>query len=231
MSKSLLKKIIILVSILALPGFLYYLLQEKGQNRYRPLPVFGPKKLSGTFHSKRGKQIPDTLYHTINSFNLVNQKGDTVNFPGDTPRITVVNFFYSKCGAPCIKQGNEFRRVVERFKDNRLMSFLSISVDPHETPASLSQYADNLNTSTEKWNFVAGDSEEVYKIAKEGFLVDAFADTTGANNFIYSPLFVLVDPQRRIRGFYDSSSKEQVDKLMDEVKVLIAEELRKVADR
>ncbi|HCN84178.1 MAG TPA: electron transporter, partial [Sphingobacteriaceae bacterium] len=59
------KKILILVTILAVPGFLYYLLQDKGKNRYHPLSYFGPKQLANTFHTTRGKKIPDTVYHTI----------------------------------------------------------------------------------------------------------------------------------------------------------------------
>jgi protein SCO1/2 len=39
---------------------------------------------------------------------------------------------------------------------------------------------------------------------------------------------VLIDSGRKIRGYYDSMSSEQVDKLIDEIKVLITEELREV---
>jgi len=59
------KKILILVTILAVPGFLYYLLQEKGKNRYKPLAIYGPKKVATTFHSVRGEKIPDTQYCQI----------------------------------------------------------------------------------------------------------------------------------------------------------------------
>ena len=38
-------KVLILVTILAVPGFLYYLLQEKGKNRYKPLAIYGPSKI------------------------------------------------------------------------------------------------------------------------------------------------------------------------------------------
>ena len=47
-------KILILVTILAVPGFLYYMLQAKGKNRYKPLPIFGPKIVASTFHTKKG---------------------------------------------------------------------------------------------------------------------------------------------------------------------------------
>ncbi len=56
--------------------------------------------------------------------------------------------------------------------------------------------------------------------------MDAMPDPQHPGQFIHTSLLVLVDPQQRIRGYYDALSKEQVDKLIDEIKVLIAEELR-----
>ena len=80
MSKlSLVKKILILVMILALPGFLYYLLTVKGKNRYHPLPKFGPKVLAKTTHRVKGKDIPDTIYHTLGDFHFFDQDGKPVS--------------------------------------------------------------------------------------------------------------------------------------------------------
>ena len=50
----LIKKISILVLILAVPGFLYYLLTVKGKNRYHSLPKFGPKTITKTTHKSTG---------------------------------------------------------------------------------------------------------------------------------------------------------------------------------
>jgi protein SCO1 len=223
------KKIVILVTILAVPGFLYYLLQEKGKNRYKPLSKFGPKEVANTFHTVRGKQIPDTIYHTISDFELINQDGKPVSFHADSSQITVVNFFFTRCPSFCPAMNKEMARVVKLYEKNHLLRFFSITVDPdHDTPEVLKQYAKQYHVSTDKWNFLTGPQSSVYKLAQKDFLVDALKDTTQANNFIHSPMLILLDPQKRIRGYYDSTDKEQVDKLIDEIKVLIAEELRKI---
>jgi len=226
-----LKKIIILVTILALPGFLYYLLQEKGENRYRPLPIFGSKKVAGTFHTRFGKKIPDTIYHTVRNFSLTNQAGKKVNYPVDTSSIVVANFFFTRCPGFCDNMTKEMARIVDVYQKNRLIKFFSISVDPNDNPQSLQKFAEKYNVLSGKWDLLSGTQDEIYQLAKEEFLVDAIADTTTSNHYIHSPLLILLDPQRRIRGFYDSGNKEQVDKLIDEVKVLITEELRKVKNR
>lgn len=226
---SIFKKLIILVTLLAVPGFLYYLLTEKGKNRYHPLGIFGPKHLSGTFHTKRGKQIADTVYHTIRPFQLQDQDNRPASFPADTTRITVVNFFFTRCTSFCLSMNKEMDRVSRQYASNRLLQFYSISVDPeHDTPEVLKKYAEQFTGRNPRWQFLSGKKDSIYRLCREDFLVDALKDTTRQNNFIHSPMLILVDPQRRIRGYYDSASKEQVDRLSDEIKVLIAEELRKV---
>lgn len=223
------KKILILVTILALPGFLYYLLQEKGKNRYHPLAFYGPKKAASTFHKYRGKSIRDTIYHEIESFKLVNQNSDTVAFPADTTKITVVNFFFTRCPSFCKNMNSQMARVVKDYENNRLLRFFSITVDPaFDSPQVLKKYAAAYHPLPGKWEFLTGDENKIYSIARNGFLLDALKDTTQVTNFIHSPMLVLVDPKKRIRGYYDSGNKEQVDKLIDEIKVLITEELRQV---
>ena len=218
--------------MLAVPGLLYYLLQEKGKNRYKPLAIYGPKELAGTFHTKRGKKIADTLYHTVKPFELTNQDKQTVKFPADSHQITVVNFFFSRCPSFCNDMNKQLEKISYRFSQNRLMQFFSISVDPeYDTPEVLKKYAAQFKDKPAKWHFLTGDKNMIYELARESFLVDALKDTTADANFIHSPMLILVDPQQRIRGYYDSANKEQVDKLTDEIKVLITEELRSVTDR
>ncbi|RZK16171.1 MAG: SCO family protein, partial [Flavobacterium sp.] len=88
--------ILILAAILVMPGFLYYLLQDQGKNRYKPLAIFGPKQVATTFHSVRGKQIPDTIYHKVDDFALLNQDGDTVTLNSWKGKVLVVNLFYTQ---------------------------------------------------------------------------------------------------------------------------------------
>lgn len=218
--------------MLAVPGLLYYLLQEKGKNRYRPLAIYGPKVVGSTFHTKRGRQIPDTLYHTIRPFKLLNQDSKPVTFPTDSHRITVVNFFFTRCPTFCTDMNKQVDKIGYMYAKNRLLQFYSISVDPeYDSAAILKEYASRFEYKPANWSLLTGDRAMIHKLAKEDFLVDALQDTTSKVNFIHSPMLMLVDPQQRIRGYYDSANKEEVDKLIDEIKVLITEELRNIKDR
>jgi protein SCO1/2 len=114
-----------------------------------------------------------------------------------------------------------------------LMRFISISVDPdYDSPAVLAEYSKPFTSENKKWDFLTGDKELIYSLAKTDFMVDAIADSTGKNNIVHSPMFILIDPQKRIRGYYDSSlGQEQVTLLSDEIKLLITEELRSIKIR
>ncbi|WP_448635991.1 hypothetical protein [Pedobacter panaciterrae] len=61
--------------------------------------------------------------------------------------------------------------------------------------------------------------------------LDAHQEKIGTENkFIHSNMLVLLDSHRRIRGYYEATNQEALTKLDDEIKVLLAEELRNSRD-
>ena len=226
MKAGILKKIIILVLVLVVPGFLYYLLDAHGKNRYQPLNIFGEKSLAKTFHKVKGKSIPDTIYHTLPDFELTNQDGKQVSLKTFKDKIFVVNFFYTGCPSVC-KLMNENVNVIDSlYKKNPMVYFASITVDPaRDNVAALKNYAAGFKSLSPKRMFLTGDTVAIYNLARTGFLVNAVQ--TGPNDFLYSDKLILIDSEKRIRGYYTGASSNEVDKLNNEIKVLIAEELRK----
>lgn len=226
------KKILILVTILAVPGFLYYLLQEKGKNRYKPLAIYGPKKLSGTFHSVRGKQIPDTIYHIIPDFNLLNQEGQPVTWKNYQGKVVLFNLFYTR-GTNGIDFANRAVAAFDKtYEKNTMVHFVGLSMDSeYDTPSVLAPYAKKLGAQAGKWDLLTGDSSQVQQLIKEGLRLDALKTIeNGMPKFTFGNMFVLIDSQHRIRGYYEATNQEALSKLDDEIKVLIAEELRNVKD-
>lgn len=233
MKSSQIKKILILVTILAVPGFLYYLLQDKGKNRYKPLPFFGPKEVAKTFHSVRGKQIPDTIYHLVPDFKLINQQADTVNWKSYEGKILVLNLFYTTGNTYAVNFANKAMKAFEAtYAHNKTVNFVGLSIDPsRDTPKVLSDYAAVLGANAGKWDLLTGDSTTIYSLINKGLFIDAHRELqNGEQKFVYSNMFVLLDPQRRIRGYYEATSQEALSKLDDEIKVLITEELRNNKD-
>jgi protein SCO1/2 len=221
----LLKKIIILALILALPGFLYYLLTAEGKNRYKPLAIFGPKQVAATTHLVNGKAIPDTIYHTIADFNLKDQDGNPVSFKTFDKKIIVVSFFYTHCPTLCNQVNANMDSLAVAWAKNKMVNYVSITVDPNRDSAdALKNYAKQFNQSP-NWKFLTGDTTAIYNLARKGLLVDALQ--TGKDEFIYSNKLILIDSQKRIRGYYSGILTDDLTRLNDEIKVLITEELRK----
>ncbi len=230
MKRNPIKKAIILVGILAIPGFLFfYLLPRFAKNRYKSLPIFGEKVVASTFRSVKGKKIPDTIYHQVPDFKLLNQNNDTISWTSVKDKIVVLNLFYS---SSLIKDaGKNVKNLEEYYHKNKLIRFVSISVDPSDNINTLKPYAQSLNAQAGKWDVLAGDSSVVYPLIRQGLMLDVIHNSeTDQKRFIYSNQILLLDNQHRIRGYYEATNADALSKLDDEIKVLIAEDLRNIKD-
>jgi len=221
-----LKKILILVLVLAVPGFLYYLLVVEGKNRYHALPVFGPKEIAKTTHRVKGKDLPDTIYHTLPDFKLTDQNGNPVSLKTFDKKIFVAGFFYTHCPSVCKLINSNVNLLASAYAKIGMVDFVSITVDPERDSLQvLKQYANTFKPGSDHWLFLNGDTSTVYNLARKGFLVNALQ--TGKDDFIYSDKLVLIDQDKRIRGYYSGASTDDVNRLNDEIKVLLSEEINK----
>lgn len=223
------KRSVILVLILIVPGFLYYLLQAKGKNRYKPLPIYGPKQVAKTFHKVRGKVIFDTIYHQIPDFKLYDQDNKLITQKNFEGKVVLVNFFFTNCPVLCKEINQNIAKLAENYQKNGMLRFASITVDPAKDNTSvLKKYATSLKADEDQWKFLTGDTTTIYSLSKNGFLVTAVNGNNHPEDFVYSEKLILIDQDRRIRGYYNGTSVNEMTKLNDEIKVLIAEELRKI---
>ena len=224
------KNILILALILAVPGFLYYLLTTKGKNRYKPLPIYGPKIVAKTMQKGfHGKLIPDTIYHLVGDFKLTDQNGDPVSQKTFENKIVIFSFFFSNCPTVCTQVNRNLDSLAQGYLKNKMIQFVSVSVDPErDTPEALKKYAAQYHISSDKWRFLTGDTTNIYRLARQGLLVNALKAGSGKNDFIYSDKVIMVDAGHRIRGYYSGTSITDILRLNDEIHVQITEELRKV---
>jgi len=221
---SLIKKFLILVFILFIPGFFYYLLTLKGQNRYHALSIFGPKKPVQRYDSVKGKYISDTIYHAIGDFRLTDQDGKQISLASLHDKVIVAGFFYTHCPTLCTTINGYIDSLDRNYAKSKMVNFLSITVDPkRDTVGVLKNYAKQFADRDSKWRFLTGDTSTIYNLARKGFLVNAV--DAGNGEFIYSDKLVLIDSHGRIRGYYTGASLTDVSRLNDEIKVLVKQEL------
>jgi protein SCO1/2 len=116
-------------------------------------------------------------------------------------------------------------KLQEELANEGKVTLVSISVDPEQdTPQVLSQYADRFKADPDRWLLLTGKKKEIYRLAQEGFRLSAVPASNGSqetNEIFHSSRFVLVDSQAQIRGYYDSADPKALQRLRQDVKVLL----------
>ncbi len=165
----------------------------------------------------------DTVYHSIADFAFVNQVGDTIRKEDMAGKIYVADFFFTTCPTICPVMKKEMLRVYEQFKGDPNFRILSHSIDPsHDTQAVLKDYAEKLGMpDAATWNFLTGDQEKIFEIGQTSYLTTTMADDMEPGGFLHSGAFLLVDQQGRIRGVYDGTKTDQVDRLLADIPKLL----------
>ena len=62
--------------------------------------------------------------------------------------------------------------------------------------------------------------KEIYDLARKSYLVAKNDGDGGKYDMIHTENFVLVDKEKRIRGFYDGTNQSEMDKLLNDIRIL-----------
>jgi protein SCO1 len=173
-----------------------------------PLPIFGEREVVGS----------DTVYHMIADFKFVDQ--DSAVVTGDTfkDKIYVADFFFTSCRTICPVMKMQMLRVYDSIQNQNDVSLLSHTIDPEfDTVGLLRDYAERLEVKSNKWHFVTGKKEDIYKIAQTSYFATAMEDKTEPDGFIHTGAFLLIDKKKRIRGKYDGTKEEDVNRLLADI--------------
>ncbi len=190
------------------------------------LPIYNPADVNprlvdkSLFHVRRG--------HTIADFSLINQNGDTITQEDYKDKIYVADFFFTRCTTICPVMTNNMAKVQNAFLNDDSVKILSHSVTPIiDSIPVLREYANHKGVIDSKWNVTTGNKKHIYELARKSYFAVVDEGDGGVQDFIHTENFILVDKKRRIRGFYDGTNSEQIDKLIADIKVLQKEYQKK----
>ncbi|MCB0763317.1 MAG: SCO family protein, partial [Flavobacteriales bacterium] len=197
-SRSLAVRLIVFLVILVAAVLVGWQLLKPGDE----LPVYHPNQLDPRLVDPKVRG--EKGEHHILPFALTDQLGRTTTLEDVGDRIIVADFFFTTCATICPKMSVQLERVQEHYaKEPRLM-LLSHSVTPEmDSVPVLEAYARLHNADPAKWRFLTGDRRQIYDLARRSYFAAMDEGDGGPNDFVHTENFVLVDPQRRIRGFYD----------------------------
>lgn len=188
----------------------------------RTLPIYSPAMLNPELvdESKQGV----SKNHKIADFNLIDQNGENFSTKDLEGKYYVTDFFFTTCPTICPDMSSQLVRVQNAYKENADFMIVSHSVTPDiDTPKVLLEYGKRYEADFNKWVFLTGDKKQIYDLARKSYFAATTEGDGGPDDFIHTENFVLVDKEKRIRGFYDGTDAESVDQLITDIEILAQE--------
>ena len=183
----------------------------------KKLPIFQPAMVNFELVDSTMQHVK--RYHRISSFSLKNQNGETITEKNYENKIYVADFFFTTCPGICIDMTRNMLKIQKKTINNPNIMLLSFSVTPKiDSVAQLKKYALEKGINDSKWNLLTGDKKQIYKLARESYFV--VKEGQGNNSMIHTENFVLIDPDKRIRGFYDGTNDEEIQVLINDIDIL-----------
>ena len=183
------------------------------------LPIYQPAMVNYELVDNNIQHVKK--YHKIAPFSLINQNGKIITEKVYQNKIYVADFFFTTCPSICPKMTENMGLVQEAFIDDNQIQLVSFSVTPKiDSVAQLKKYAIEKGVLDSKWNLLTGDKKLIYNLARKSFLAAKNDGDGGPHDMIHTENFVLIDPDKRIRGFYDGTNTLAMETLLLDIKTL-----------
>lgn len=186
------------------------------------LPIYQPAEVSFELVDSTLQHVKK--YHKIAPFRLLNQNGNVITEKDYEGLIYVADFFFTTCPSICPIMTDNMVEIQEKTETDTNVKLLSFSVTPKiDSVPQLKKYALEKGVDDQKWNLLTGDKKEIYTLARKSFFVVKEDGDGGPFDMIHTENFVLVDPDQRIRGYYDGTNSEEMQTLMEDIQTLKVE--------
>lgn len=182
----------------------------------KSLPIFNPADVNPEMVDSTVQY--KSKYHTIADFSFTNQNGKTITQKEYEGKIYVADFFFTTCGSICPKMTTNLVEVQKAFLNNPKVMILSHSVLPNvDDVAKLKAYAIKNGVNDKKWNLVTGDKAAIYAMARKSYLAVKLGKPNELYDMVHTENFVLVDTKKRVRGFYDGTKEDEIQRLIADI--------------
>lgn len=208
----------VLIAVSAVTIFLFY----RALKPTPALPIYQPAMIDPLLVDESIQYVKK--YHAIADFSLLNQNGQTITHNDYDNHIYVADFFFTTCPSICPLMTDNMvylQGLLDAFPEVKLLSF---SVTPEiDSVAVLKEYAIQKGVNDQRWNLLTGDKKAIYDLARKSYLVVQEDGDGGPHDMIHTENFVLIDKQKRIRGFYDGTQASAMDDLLEDIAILAVE--------
>lgn len=183
------------------------------------LPVYQPDMVTADLVDSTVQHV--RKFHKVKDFELINQNGDTITQKEFDNHIYVTDFFFTTCQTICPVMTDNMKVLQDEFLEDDEIKLLSHSVTPTiDTVEKLKAHADMMGLIDGKWHMVTGDKKHIYNLARKEYLASKTSGDGGPYDLVHTENFVLVDKEKRIRGFYDGTNEDEIERLIKDIRIL-----------
>lgn len=183
------------------------------------LPIYNPSDFNPELVDITVQGIEE---HAVADFELINQNGEKITQAQYSDKIYIADFFFTRCPSICPIMSNNMEKLQEKFLEEDDVMFLSLSVTPElDSVPILKEYAQKHGAIDNKWNITTGDKKHIYNLARKSYFAVVEQGDGGLQDFIHTPNFILVDKKKRIRGVYEGTHDDEIDRIVQDIKILL----------
>lgn len=110
------------------------------------------------------------VYATVPDFLLLERSGRPIQLADLHGQIWIASFVFTRCTEACPLLTTAMAQLQADFTGADRVRLVSITLDPeHDTVAVLAHYAARFGADPERWLFLTGEKESIYRLARDGF--------------------------------------------------------------
>lgn len=183
------------------------------------LPYYNTADLTPIWNAGTVKNL-----HVIPAFSFTDQDGRAVTEKSFDNKIYVANFFFTSCGSVCRKMTVNLQKVQQVFEGNKDVALISHTVTPWiDSVPRLKAYAGKYGMN-EQWRLVTGDKGSIYTLARRDYFAEEEPGfSKDSSEFLHTERLLLIDQQKHIRGVYNGTLPLEVDRLIEDMRILLRE--------
>ena len=190
-------------------------------SRESSLPYYVSEQLTPEWMSDDA--VNDSSMHRIAEFRLINQRKQAITDRSLNGKISIAHFFFTECAGVCPKTQPNLARVLTKFPDDGRIQIFSHSVKPEDDSVpELIAYAAEHHVVDPRWNFLTGSRVEIERLAKDSYFANLNDGRSyGVEDLVHTETVFLVDPHGRIRGVYNGTLELDMNRLVEDIRVLM----------
>jgi protein SCO1/2/putative membrane protein len=156
----------------------------------------------------------DDDYGEAGDFALTERSGRTVRKADLLGKVWIASFVFTRCTGECPQISATIRQLQSELARYPDLRFVTFTVDPeHDDPGELSRYAEHFGADPERWLFLTGQQDEIYRLIRDKFHLTAKqnegSERKRGAEVMHDQRLVVVDRQGHIRGYYDGMRNSQ----------------------